>query len=90
VASNSNDIEAVRQEAHGPSACCGAPTTLLRRDAGAGGVQVRAYCRECWSAGRALPHNLVAEFECIEELPEANVELLERAAVQVARQRWMR
>jgi len=86
-----NDIEAVRREAYGPSACCGSPTTLLRRNAGAGGVQLRVYCHKCWTAGRALPHDLVAKFASIDELPEADIDLIEQAATQVARQqRWMR
>lgn len=84
------DIKTVRREADGPSACCGASVVLLRRNAGAGGVQLRAYCTECWRCGRSLPHQLVAGFTRIEELPEADPELLERAAMSAWRRRWMR
>jgi len=72
--------ESLRREVHGPTGCCQAPATVLRRKIAGGRVQLRAYCTRCWHCGRALPQVALRESGIdIDTLPEADLELIERA-----------
>lgn len=59
---------------------CAHPEAVLGKlDCGAGGVQIRRYCRACWCAsGPAIPHGRFTPDE-IDRMPWFDRDVLDRA-----------
>lgn len=69
-------------ERFAPGCQCGA-SVVLRLDCGPGGVQYRAYCRTCWRAGAAMPHNYASTR--FPDAPDADRGLIDSARTAFAR-----